>query len=306
MGKVAFVFSGQGAQYPGMGRGLYESSPAAKSLFDLAETIRPGTLRQCFSGTREELTETRNTQPCLYCVDLAAAEALREAGVPCDMLAGFSLGELAALAFSGAVSAADGFRLVVRRGELMQTAAQESGSAMAAVQKLPNDKVEALCAKYKQIYPSNYNCPGQLVVAGSRAELADFIADVKAAGGRAVALAVGGGFHSPFMAPAAARFREALSKMDLKAPELPLYSNYTARPYEGDPAELLVRQMEQPVRWQETIETMIGHGADTFIEAGPGKTLCGLISRISDQAKTYHVEDRESLVQTIEAVKKHA
>lgn len=306
MGKIAFVFSGQGAQYPGMGKSLYESGTAAKSVFDLMETIREGTIRQCFSGTSEELKMTDNTQPCLYCVDLAAAAALREAGIVCDMAAGFSLGEVAALAFCGAVSAEDGFRMVIRRGALMQQASISAGSSMAAVQKLKNAEVEALCAKYRAVYPSNYNCPGQLVVAGDSAEMKDFVADVKAAGGRAVLLPVSGGFHSPFMAEAAKQFGSALGAFTISAPNIPLYSNYTAKPYGESPKELLVKQIENPVRWQETIENMIEAGADTFIEAGPGKTLQGLISRISGSVKTYHVEDAETLASTVQAVKENA
>ncbi|MDD4716082.1 MAG: ACP S-malonyltransferase [Oscillospiraceae bacterium] len=306
MGKIAFVFSGQGAQYPGMGKSLYACSAAARSVFDQAEAIREGIKSLCFSGSPEDLKRTDNTQPCLYCVDLAAAAALREAGVPCDMAAGFSLGELAALSFCGAVSPADGFRMVLRRGALMQEASEAAGSAMAAVQKLPNQTVEALCARYQAIYPSNYNCPGQLVVAGGRSEIRPFLKEVREAGGRGVLLPVSGGFHSPFMADAAKQFASSLSEFAIGAPSIPLFSNYTAQPYDGDPKELLARQIENPVRWQETIEHMIARGADTFIEVGPGKTLQGLISRISDKVTAYHAEDEETLSSTIQAVKEHA
>lgn len=301
MGKIAFVFSGQGAQYSGMGLKLYEGSASAKRVFEAADKIRPNTSSQCFNGTKEELQLTVNTQPCLYCVDLAAARALEEAGVTCDMAAGFSLGELAALAFSGIVSDEDGSRLVIRRGELMNKAAEGVSSAMLAVLALKNEAVEELCSKFKRVYPVNYNCPGQLVVAGAVEEIADFKLEVKAAGGKALPLAVSGGFHSPFMSGAAKGFYEYLSDFDFSAPKLPLYSNYTSGVYEGDYKALLSRQIENPVRWQKIIENMISAGADTFIEVGAGKTLSGLISKISNAVRIFNVEDMDSLQSAVKA-----
>ena len=191
MGKIAFVFSGQGAQYSGMGKSLYEASPAAKAVFDTAEQLRPGTIAQCFESPVEELSITKNTQPCLFCVDLAAAAALREAGVTADAVAGFSLGEVAAVTFAGVFTAAEGFSLVVKRGEAMQAAAEAVDSAMAAVLKLENEKVEELCRMHQGVFPVNYNCPGQLVVAGLKSSLGAFIEDVAANGGKAVPLKVG-------------------------------------------------------------------------------------------------------------------
>lgn len=303
MGKIALVFAGQGAQYPGMGKSLYEVSAAARAVFDLAERRRPGTLAQCFAGTKEELTVTRNTQPCLYCVDLAAACALREAGVAPAALAGFSLGEIAALTFSGAVSPEDGFSIVCARGEAMQAAAEQTDAAMVAVVKLDNATVEGLCARFRRVYPVNYNCPGQLVVAGAREELEPFKAAVKEAGGKALPLAVGGGFHSPFMEGAAEAFAGVLARFAMKDPALPLYANATARPYEGDYRALLVRQMKSPVRWQGTVEAMLAAGIDTFIEVGPGKTLCGLIKKTAPQAAVLQVEDADTLAAAVTACK---
>lgn len=304
MGKIAFVFSGQGAQYSGMGKSLYEASPAAKAVFDTAEQLRPGTIAQCFESPVEELSVTKNTQPCLFCVDLAAAEALREAGVTANAVAGFSLGEVAAVTFAGVFTAAEGFSLVVKRGEAMQTAAEAVDSAMAAILKLENEKVEELCRMHQGVFPVNYNCPGQLVVAGLRSSLSAFIEDVAANGGKAVPLKVSGGFHSPFMESASARLAEVLDGMEVKAPAVPAYANYTAEPYAADTVKaLLTKQVSNPVRWQQTVERLLADGVDTFIEVGAGKTLCGLIKRMSRTAKIYNVEDAASLAAAVAAVR---
>ena len=302
MGKIAFVFSGQGAQKPGMGLELYENSPAAKAIFDMAETIRPGTKQQCFYGNKTELLKTVNTQPCLYCVDLAAAVSLKEAGITPDMAAGFSLGEVAAAAFCGIYSYEDGFKLVIKRGEYMQQAAEKVDTAMGAVLKLDFSAVEDICKNFDQVFPVNYNCPGQLVVAGDKAQLDKFKLEVKAAGGRFMPIAVGGGFHSPFMEGASQKFSNELENFSFSAPSIPLYSNYNSMPY-GNAKELLALQISNPVRWQDSIENMINAGADTFIEVGCGTTLTGLISKISKEARIFNVSDKSTLSDTIKAVK---
>lgn len=304
MSKIAFVFSGQGAQAPGMGKELYECSAAAKAVFDLCDGIRPGTSQQCFNGTKEELTVTANTQPDMFAVEVAAAKALVEAGIIPDALAGFSLGEISALAFSGAVSLEDGFRLVCQRGQLMQDASNAVDSAMVAVVKLSPEKVEELAGQFDQVYPVNYNSPAQTVCAGLSASMEGFKAAVKEAGGRALPLKVSGAFHSPFMATAAEGLKQVLAPMEFSAPSCPLYSNVTAMPYEqGQFQDLLSRQVVSPVRWQTIVENMIAAGVDTFIEVGPGKTLTGLIGKINPDVKTLNVEDAESLRLTIEEVK---
>ena len=304
MGKIAFVFSGQGAQAPGMGKELYECSDAAKAVFELCDGIRPGTSEQCFNGTKEELTVTANTQPDMFAVEVAAARALVEAGIQPDALAGFSLGEISALAFSGAVSLEDGFKLVCRRGELMQEASNAADSAMVAVVKLPPEKVEELAGQFDQVYPVNYNSPAQTVCAGLSSSMDGFKAAVKAVGGRALPLKVSGAFHSPFMSSAAKGLAEVLAPMEFGTPSCPLYSNVTAQPYEdGQFKDLLSRQVENPVRWQTIVENMIAAGVDTFIEVGPGKTLAGLIGKINSDVRALNVEDAESLKHTIEEVK---
>ncbi len=302
MGKIAFVFSGQGSQYSGMGKSLFETSPAARQVFETADKIRPGTSEQCFSGTAEELSLTKNTQPCLYCVDLAAARALEEAGVHADFAAGFSLGEVAALTFSGAFSEEDGFSFVCRRAAAMQEAAEQNPGAMAAVLKLPNETVEQLCGEFSHVWAVNYNCPGQLVVAGEKAELEAFCAKVAEAGGRAVPLAVSGGFHSPLMADAAERLRGELENIAMKRPRLPVYANFTAQPYGENAKELLLEQVKNPVRWQETVENLAAQGVDTFMECGAGKTLCGLIKKTVKDATVLRVEDAETLQAAVNAL----
>ena len=299
MGKIAFVFSGQGAQYSGMGKSLYETSNAVKKLYDECEEYRTGTKEQSFSGSDEELKITSNTQPCLYLVDLSAALALNEKGIYADGTAGFSLGEIAALAYSGAYSYTDGFKLVTKRGELMSSAASEADTSMTAVLKLDSKTVSDLASEFDGLYAVNYNCPGQVVVSGLKSRMPQFCEKAVQAGGRCVPLAVSAAFHSPFMNKAADGFSEELKKYDIKAPEIPVYSNLTAQPYEKSVADVLGNQMKSPVRWQETIENMIKDGYTDFIEVGAGKTLSGLIKKISKEVSVFSVEDKDSIEQTL-------
>lgn len=295
MGKIALVFSGQGAQYPGMGKELCENSAAAKAVFDMADGVRPGTSKQCFEGTAEELSVTVNTQPCVFAVDLAAARAVLKKGIKPDCAAGFSLGEIAAVAFSGMLSDEEAFRLVCKRGELMDKAAKENPGAMLAVMKLPAGKIEEICSKFESTYPVNYNSPAQTVVATKEENvdaLIDAFSDVK---GRAKRLAVSGAFHSPFMADAADGLYEYMQGVSFGEPELPVYSNYTAQPYEGDFKQLIKAQVENPVRWQTIVENMAADGVDTIIEVGVGKTLTGLIKRINSDIKAVKVENLSDL-----------
>ena len=295
MARLAFVFSGQGAQYAGMGKSLYEGSTAAKTLLDTFEQIRPGTLEQCFSGPEETLKDTRNTQPCVFAVSMAAAAALTERGIRADALAGFSLGEVTALTFGGAFSAEDGFSLVMQRAEHMAEAAKQNPSSMLAILKLPAEQVKIMIKNYVNLYPVNYNCPGQTVVAGDADTLQAFQTAVKAAGGRAIPLKVSGGFHSPYMQSASLGFGETLQAYTPSPLQYPVYANLTAKPYGENITETLILQMTNPVRWQETVENMINDGVSTFIELGPGKTLKGFIEKCSNQARAFHVEDMESL-----------
>ncbi len=300
MGKIAFVFAGQGAQYPGMGKSLYENYSSVQKLFDAAEKIRPGTKEQCFSGTKEELMQTVNTQPCMYLTDLAAALALSEEGINADMAAGFSLGEIPALAYAGAYTHTDGFNIVCRRGEIMNSSAS-SDTAMGAVLKLDRNAVSTLCAKFDKLYAVNYNSPAQTVVSGLKSSIDCFADAVKDAGGRFMPLSVSGAFHSPFMDKAAEEFAKVLNNSDIKAPQIPVFANYTAQAY-SEVVPVLEKQINNPVRWLETVENMVAEGVDCFIEVGPGKTLANLIKKITDKAAVYSVQDTDSLLETAKAV----
>lgn len=299
MGKIAFVFSGQGDQFPGMGKQLCEQYGTAAEVFKLCDSLREGTSRQCFEGSEDELKETKNTQPCLFAVEMAAFKVLQEKGIKPDMVAGFSLGEVVALTAAEKLSLEDGFKLVCKRGELMQSAAEKFDTSMAAVVKLTNEKVEELCSAYSQVYPVNYNCPGQVSVAGLTEQMPQFSADVKAAGGRAIPLKVKGAFHSPFMNGAAESFAKVLEGVEFAKGEMQVYSDVTAQPYEGDERELLSKQICSPVKFEKIVRNMIAQGADTFVEIGPGKTLINMIKKISADVKTYCTAEMETLIDEV-------
>lgn len=291
MGKIAFVFSGQGDQAPGMGREMAEKYPAAASVYEMCDRLRPGTSSQCFEGTEEELKETKNTQPCLFAYELAAAKVLADKEVRPCAVAGFSLGEVAAAVAAGIFDDETGFRLVCRRGELMQREAEKFDTSMAAVVKLPAKQVEDICSQFSDIYPVNFNAPGQVSVSGLSSQMAEFSAKVRAEKGRAIPLKVKGAFHSPFMKGAAQAFAEELARVEKNAPQVTLYSNMTAEPYAGDIVELLSKQICSPVQWEKIIDNMIAEGIDTFVEIGPGKTLTNIIKKINPQVTAVTVAE---------------
>ena len=291
MGKIAFVFSGQGDQYPGMGKELYEQYEAAEKVFSLCDRLRPGTLKQCFSGTEEELRKTVNTQPCLYAMELSAAHVLLEKGIRPDGAAGFSLGEVSAAALCGVFDIPTGFRLVMKRGEFMQKEAAKHDTFMAAVLRLDAEALLEICGRYSGVYAVNFNCPGQITVSGLASQMEEFSADIRAQGGRMIPLKVSGAFHSPFMKEAALAFEKELSAAQLSKPALPLYSDLTAKPYEGDPVSLLSSQICNPVQWEALIRNMISDGMDQFIEIGPGKTLTNMIRKIDPSVKACTIQE---------------
>lgn len=300
MGSVAFLFAGQGAQHPAMGVDLIEASPAAAEVFAIADEVRPGTSEQCRSASKEELSQTENTQPCVFVHDLVVAVALRERGVVPAACAGFSLGEVAALTFAGAFDTRAGFELVYERAALMATAAERHPGGMRAVIKLDAAQVEGLAKQAgEDCWPVNYNSPQQTVVAGAHDALQTLDVLVKEAGGRAMKVAVSGAFHSPYMAEATCGLAAYIDAGHAPSPLLiPVMANMTAAPYPADPraaSDVLANQVSHAVRWVDTLHALQDQGIDTFIEVGPGKTLSGLVKRTLSDVRVYSCETAEQV-----------
>ena len=291
----AFVFPGQGAQFVGMGKDLYENNSVAKEMFDKANEILGFNITDLmFNGTDEDLRQTKVTQPAIFLHSVILAKTMGDDFNP-DMVAGHSLGEFSALVAAGALSFEDGLRLVSARAQAMQKACEKTPSTMAAVLALPDAKVEELCASVTEgvVVPANYNCPGQIVISGSIEGVDAACAKMLEAGAkRALKLKVGGAFHSPLMEPARAELADAIAHTDFHAPKCPVYQNVNAEP-QTDPETIkknLIAQLTAPVRWTQTIQNMIAAGADTFVEVGPGAVLQGLVKKISSEVATSGIQ----------------
>ncbi len=287
----AYVFPGQGAQFVGMGKDLYDHTPLAKELFEQANAVLGFRITDLmFAGTDEDLKQTKVTQPAIFLHSVILARTLGADFQP-DMTAGHSLGEFSALVAAQALSFEDGLKLVSKRAQAMQKACELAPSTMAAVIGLPDETAEKICAEITDevVVCANYNCPGQIVISGSMAGIDAACEKLTAAGAkRALKLKVGGAFHSPLMEPARAELAEAIESTAFSQPVCPVYQNVDARP-QTDPDVIrknLVAQLTSPVRWTQTVQNMVADGATRFVELGPGNVLQGLIKKISGNVAT--------------------
>ncbi|HAD01543.1 MAG: ACP S-malonyltransferase [Parabacteroides sp.] len=291
----AYVFPGQGAQFVGMGKDLYENNPLAKEMFEKANEILGFRITDLmFAGTDEDLRQTKVTQPAIFLHSVILAKTLGDQFKP-DMVAGHSLGEFSALVAAGALSFEDGLVLVSKRALAMQKACEATPSTMAAVLNLPDATVEEICATITDevVVPANYNCPGQIVISGSVPGIDAACEKMLAAGAkRALKLKVGGAFHSPLMEPARTELAEAIEQTSFNKPVCPVYQNVNAKP-QTDPVtikENLVAQLTAPVRWTQSVENMIADGAVKFTEVGPGAVLQGLVKKVNKEVETEGIQ----------------
>lgn len=301
MSHVAFLFPGQGAQHVGMGKSIVEKSAAARVLFDQANEILGYDLAAlCFEGPAEKLDTTEVSQPAIYVTSLACLEVVKaehpEVVASCQVTAGLSLGEYTALVFAGAMSFADGLRVVQKRGQAMQAAANATPSGMVSLLLLDRDKVLELCQQASDvgtIQIANNLCPGNIVVSGAKAACEKIAALAPDAGGRAIPLTVAGAFHTGIMKPADEQLAAALANVEIRSPRIPVVSNVDAKPH-SDPAEIrqiLVQQVLNPVLWEDSMRLLLSQGVDKMYEIGPGKVLKGLMKRIDRKLDIETVND---------------
>jgi [acyl-carrier-protein] S-malonyltransferase len=307
MGKIAFIFAGQGSQYVGMGKELYDAIPSSKKIFDDAtDALGINMTELCFNGPKEEIDKTENTQPAILTVSIAALRALEEKGIKADVTAGFSLGEYSALIYSGALDFSDGVKLVKKRGKFMQEAVPAGIGTMAAILGLDKEKVLKVCSEASDVgivEAVNFNCPGQIVIAGENAAVEKAMLLAKEEGAiKTVLLSVSAPFHSSMLKPASMKLEEELLNIELQEIKVPILTNVNAD-YINTKEEikpLLKKQAMSAVLWEDIILKMIENGVDTFIEIGPGRTLSGFVKKIDRKATILNVEDVKSLNKTLE------
>lgn len=300
--KLAFIFPGQGSQYVGMGKSLYDNFKVAKETYEEAnEALGLKISDLCFSGPEGDLKLTYNTQPAILTTSIAAMRVLStETPLKPLLLAGHSLGEYTALVASEVLTFCDAVRLVRTRGKYMDEAVPAGTGGMAAILGMERDKVEQLCkeaSKVEVVAPANFNCPGQIVISGHAGAVTRAVELAKEWGAKAIPLPVSAPSHSPLMEPAGKRLSKELEKIEVKDLKYPVISNAEADfyPSRDKVAELLVKQLSHPVRWEESVAKAVSNGTEAFIETGPGKVLCGLLKRINKELKSFNIEDTDSL-----------
>ena len=306
MSKIAFIFPGQGAQACGMGKDFYEQTETGKRIFDKATELMGFSMPQLCFEENDRLDITEYTQAAMVTASIAMMRVLEENGIKPDVAAGLSLGEYCALAAAGVMSDEDAIWTVRQRGILMQEAVPVGEGAMAAILALDAAAIEEVTGAMEGVWIANYNCPGQIVISGEKAAVEEACEKLKAAGAkRAVMLNVSGPFHSGMLTAAGEKLGQVLSRMELHEPRIPYVANVTAQYVKSaaEVKELLTRQVSSSVRWQQSVEAMIGDGVDTFIEIGPGKTLAGFMRKISRDVKTLNVEKLEDIGKAAEALK---
>ncbi len=308
MAKTAFVFPGQGSQTVGMCKEFYDNYACAKKVFEEAdEALGFSIAKMCFEGPEDQLRLTMNTQPAILTCSIAVLAVLRENGLNCQIAGGHSLGEYSALVAAGSLSLADAVSSVRKRGQFMQEAVPVGEGAMAAVMGLEPETIDAICRKVEAecgeaVQAVNFNCPGQVVIAGAAGAVTKAIDALKEAGARrAVSLPVSAPFHSTLMRPAAARLKEVLDEVEFHDAKFPVVANVTAKPVTKaeEIRSLLVQQAASPVKWEMSMRYMLGEGFDTFVEVGPGKVLTGFTRKIDRTANALNVEDMDSLEKTL-------
>jgi [acyl-carrier-protein] S-malonyltransferase len=306
--KTAVLFAGQGAQFVGMGKDLYETFPLAKEYFDKADDILKTSIKKiCFEGPDEVLKKTENTQPAILLHSYICYKLLEKEGIKADAFAGFSLGEYSALTAAGVIKFEDGLKLVKERGVIMDRAVSSVNGGMAAILGLEDARVEELCKKVSGVVvPVNYNCPGQIVISGETKAVEEVCRLCEEAGAkRTVILNVSGPFHSSLLEPGSGDLKKVLDTFHFEnVTGKNVMSNVTASYHkEGEVKTLLVKQMFSPVKWSKTIQNLIGEGFDTFIEVGPGKTLSGFMRSINKEKTSLNIGSVESFNKTIESLK---